>query len=394
MSRSFWPDGSQNLNNPSALLLFFRFGIVAVMKTKEKKSDSKGSSEVVSLPLVELFDGEKQALKNILDKISIGIIILNWQKRAVLFANEYFYAFTPQQKRGEILSTILDYINTNIHSQKKIDISQDIVVKAEGKEILLSYTTYRVDEENFIVLLTEVTSGIQYFLAKQENLYYSRLSELIAEMVHEIGNPLSGINTSLHILLQNVSSWPVEKVINYIERTIAEISRLSEFLKRMREVSDDYDLKIMPMDLKETLDRVLRQSEDLFSQKGITCKNMTEVGITVLIDEGAFHQIIFNLVNNSLHVLSPGKEIKIYVEEIDEFYVRLVYRNNGDPIPEELMEKIFSPLYTTRKKRKGIGLAISLKLMTRMGGTMKVVTPEDDFGVKFVLYVPNSCRDK
>ena len=292
------------------------------------------------------------------------------------------------------MSKIFAYINDNINTQKRLDLSQDIVIKAMGKEYFLSFTTYQVGEEIFVVLLDEVSSGTIYFLTKQENLYYSKLSELIAEMVHEIGNPLSGITTSLQVLLHNISQWPLDKVTNYIERTINEIHRLSEFLSRMREVSEENKMDIKPVNLKDTLDRVLLHNEELLNQKGIACKNMTEAGIIVSIDEGAFHQIMFNLINNSLHILTPGQEIKIYVEEMDEFYVRLVYRNNGPPIPEELMEKIFSPLYTSGSKRKGIGLAISLKLMTRMGGTMKAVPPEDSPGAKFVLYVPNSSQGK
>ena len=115
---------------------------------------------------------------------------------------------------------------------------------------------------------------------------------------------------------------------------------------------------------------------------------MIDEGVEVLLDKEAFHQIILNLMNNSMHILSPGQEIKIYVDDRDELFVKFVYRNNGVPIPNELMEKIFSPLYTTKDRGGGIGLAISLKLMTRMGGTMKAVPPEDGIGVKFLLYIP------
>jgi signal transduction histidine kinase len=121
----------------------------------------------------------------------------------------------------------------------------------------------------------------------------------------------------------------------------------------------------------------------------ITFTNMVDKHIEISIDEGAFFQIILNLLNNSMQILSPNKEIKIYVEEVDDFFVKLVYRNNGKPIPEELMGKIFSPLYTTKGRGEGIGLPISLKLMTRMGGSMKAVPPEDGIGAKFVLYIPN-----
>lgn len=365
------------------------------MDIKSKNSDPTGTTASTSLSILEkLLNREGQAIGTVLNKISIGIVILNYRKRVVLFVNEYFDLLASQHKKEEILTNIYEYLDANIDTQKKLDISQDVVIKGDGKELLLSFTTYRLSDEIFVVLLDEVTSGIMYFLTKQENQYYNKLSELIAEMVHEIGNPLSGINTSLQLLLQNISTWPLEKVTKYIERTIDEINRLADFLGRMREVSDENKLEIKPTGLKKIIDGVLLQNEDLLEQKEITYKNSVEEDIVVSIDEVAFHQIILNLINNSLQILPPGKTIKIEVEEIDEFYVKLVYRNDGEPIPEDRMEKIFSPLYTTKDKRKGIGLAISLKLMTRMGGTMKVVPPEDGIGVKFVMYVPNSDKGK
>jgi signal transduction histidine kinase len=362
------------------------------METKENHTDSNETGEATATPTEQLPNREGGPLQNILDRISTGVIILNYTNRTVLFSNDYFNALVPRQKSEDILSRIFDYINQNIGSQKRLDLSQDLVIKAMGKEFFFSFTTYRVGEEIFVVLLDEASPGTIYYQTKQENLYYNKLSELIAEMVHEIGNPLSGITTSLEVVLHNISQWPLEKVKDYIERTINEINRLSEFLGRMREMSEEDKLNIKPISLKETLDRVLLQNEGLLQQKGITCKNLTREGVVVSIDEGAFHQIMFNLINNSLHILTRGKEIKIYVEEIDEFYVKLIYRNNGEAIPEELMGKIFSPLYTSKAKRKGIGLAISLRLMTRMGGTIKAVPPEDSQGAKFVLYVPNSRR--
>ncbi len=368
------------------------------MEYMKKKSKNYYLGEITSstsLSILEtLINREGEALRNILNKMSIGIIILNYRKRIVLFVNEYFASLVSQHKKAEILSNIYKYIDANINTQKKLDVSQDIVIKGDGKELLLSFTTYCISDEIIVILLNEVTSGIMYFLTKQENQYFNKLSDLIAEIVHEIGNPLSGINTSLQVLLNNISTWPLEKVTKYIERTINEINRLSDFLGRMREVSDENKLEIKPISLKKVIDGLLLQNEELLKQHEITYKSSVEEDIVVLIDEVAFHQIILNLINNSLYILPPGKTIKIEVEEIDEFYVKLVYRNDGKPIPKEQMEKIFSPLYTTKGKRKGIGLAISLKLMSQMGGNMRAVPPEDGIGAKFVLYIPNANYGK
>jgi len=345
------------------------------------------SGKTVEPNLEDYIKEDNWALKTIFNEISTGIIILNYNKRAVLFANKYFHSMV-KNKEKIILNNIYNYIKTNIHKPKKFDSSQDMEINGDGGQIPLTFTTYRISEEIIVVFLSEISSRLIYFLTKQENLYYNKLSELTAEIAHEIGNPLSGINTSLQVMLHNISTWSMEKVKDYIERTINEINRLSDFLKRMREVSNEDKLEIKPTNLKGLIDRILLQNEDILKQKEITFKNMVDKDIEISIDEGAFFQIIYNLLNNSMQILSPKKEIRIYVEEVDDFFIKLVYRNDGKPIPEELMEKIFSPLYTTKGRGEGIGLPISLKLMTRMGGSMKAVPPEDGIGAKFVLYIP------
>lgn len=365
------------------------------MKINDIYSDPKEVGETTSPSLLEKYlKSEGQVIRNILDNISIGILIINYKKRSILFSNNYYDSIAPNYKKDEILGIIYEYIDTNINAQKKLEMSQDMMLKGDGQEYLLSFTTYCVSDDVFVVLLDEISSAIMYFMNKQENKYFNKLSDLIAEMVHEMANPLSGINTSLQVLRHNISNWSIEKITNYVERTINEINRLSEFLARMREVSDENKLEIKPTNLKKIIDGVLFQNDDLLKQQEITYKNMVDEDIIVLIDELAFHQIILNLLNNSLNILNPGNEIKIFVEEIDEFYVRLIYWNNGKPIPEELMVKIFSPLYTTKAQPKGIGLAISLKLITRMGGTMKAISTENGIGAKFVIYVPNSNRGR
>ncbi len=347
--------------------------------------------EPVELTLEDYLKKDNWATK-IFDEMSRAIIIMNHRQRTVLFTNKYFHSSFNNKEEKVILDNIYNYINTNINKQKRLDVSQDIEINGDREKILLTFTTFRISEEIFVVLLSEISTRLIYFLIKQENIYYNKLSELTAEMAHEIGNPLSGINTSLQVMLHNLSTWPLEKIKDYIERTIGEIDRLSNFLKRMREVSNENKLEIKSTNLKWIIDKVLLQNEDILLKKKITFKNMVDKDIEVSVDEGAFYQIILNLLNNSMQILSPNKKIKIYVEEVDDFFVKLVYRNNGEPIPEGLMEKIFSPFYSTKRNRKGIGLAISLKLMNRMGGSMKAVPPEDGIGAKFVLYISNYSK--
>ena len=353
------------------------------MNSNDKNSAFNATIEV---ELAGFFDKESGALKKIFDAISVGIIFVDFKKRVVLFKNKHFQSIV-KDKEEDILFDIYAHVEQNIAQKEQLEKKIEIIVNGSGEGRKLSFTTYKVDEDILLIFLRQITSRSIYLESREESQFYDRLSELVAEVAHEIGNPLSGINTGLQVMLGNITSWPIEKVKDYIERTINEINRLSNFLKRIREVSRESSLEIQTTNLYKAVEKVLIQNEELLDQKKIKHTNMVDKDTTVLIDEEAFHRIILNLINNSLHILTPGKEVKIYVEEIDNFYVKLVYRNNGKPIPEELMEKIFSPLYSTKDRGGGIGLAISSKLLSRMGGTMKAVPPEDGIGAKFVMYI-------
>jgi len=102
--------------------------------------------------------------------------------------------------------------------------------------------------------------------------------------------------------------------------------------------------------------------------------------------------VLFNLMQNSLDCLAKTGEkgvIDVRIEGVGEFFVKLVFKNNGPAIRPDILEKIFMPFFSTKEEGSGMGLNISRKLMTRMGGTIKAEVPGDgDWGAGFVLYIP------
>jgi signal transduction histidine kinase len=338
-------------------------------------------------PTEQFFAKNINEIKNILDAISIGILFLNKTKRHVFFANKYFYS-TSQTIRDEILATICEFLDKNIDKPTHLNRKQEVMITRDGEELIFGFTVHRITQDITGIFFSETTSRTIYIESKQKNQFYDELSELVGEIAHEIGNPLSGISVSLQLLIQNLSDWPLEKIKNHIERNITEINRLADFLKRIRQVSNRDKVSIKETNLKEIIDKVLTQFEPHLKLKKISYRNMVDKNITVLVDEEAFHRILLNLFSNSLRILSADNEIKIYVEDISNLYVTLVYQNDGEPIPEELIEKIFSPFFTTSNDGDGLGLAISLKLMTQMGGSIRAVPPKDGIGAKFLLHIP------
>lgn len=356
----------------------------------ERNPDSKGKSNLIPTELEAFISQNQHNLKTIFDEIKIGILFINLNKRSLLFANRFFHSLV-RSKEAMIIGNICDYAEANINRAPKLNISQDLRIQDKGHTFLLGFSIYGISNGIIAVLLREIGSKSIYIQSRKENEFYNKVSELIAEIAHEMGNPLSGISMSLQVLQQNVASWTQEKINMYIEKTINEINRLSVFLKRIRDISDENKLEMKTINLKFLIDDLYHQNQEILKQKRVRFQNLVEDEIKVLIDEVAFFQIMLNLLKNSLQILKPKQEVKIYVDAIDEYYIKLVYRNNGPLIPIELMEKIFSPFYTTKERGGGIGLSISLKLMTRMGGTIRAEHPDDGKGAKFGIYIPNKA---
>jgi signal transduction histidine kinase len=338
--------------------------------------------------LVEFLSQDNRILKIILDEINMGMSFLDYKKEILLISNRHF-KLTVKSRESVIIRYIINFINNNITNPHRFNLSQELKIRENDRVYLFGFSTYQITDEIIAVLINEIASKSIYIQSQQENQFYDKLSELVAEIAHEIGNPLSGINMSLQVLENNLDTWPHYKIKDYIDRTINEINRLSVFLKRIRDISNENKLQMNTINLKSIIDEVFHQNQEILKQKKILLKNQVEENIFVSIDEVAFFQIILNLLKNSLHILKPKNQINIYIESIDEYYIKLVFRNNGSPIPDELLDKIFSPFFTTKDPGDGLGLPISLKLMTRMGGTIKAVPPEDGRGAKFVIYIPN-----
>ncbi len=315
------------------------------------------------------------------NKISIGLLLLKKEPPQLVFANPFFYRMA-MGREDDIVNTIFKDIE---ESEQKNTFRCDIDFE-DG--FVVGYTIYRLGENEYLVFLNNITHKKIYFENKGENRFYDRLSHLLAEVVHEIGNPLTALTTTLQVLSEYISEWDTEKKKEYLQRSIDEIDRLSNYLDRMRNFSRIVSAQPGAISLRAIIQRVIMQNHDLLAKRHILVSWDVPENQQVVVDEELFYQVLLNLFVNSLEILPLYGKISLTVEEVNEFFVILAYRNNGPAIPPEFLDKIFIPFFSTKKNGSGIGLAVSLKLMTRMGGAMRVETPEKDWGVKFVLFIP------
>ncbi len=116
------------------------------------------------------------------------------------------------------------------------------------------------------------------------------------------------------------------------------------------------------------------------------------------LDPTQFSQVLTNLVINAkqampegglLRVLARNKEIKTWIPGPlpPGKYVEVVVEDTGEGIPEEYLDKIFDPYFTTKKEGTGLGLAISYAIIKKHGGHIRVESEHGE-GTTFFIYLP------
>jgi signal transduction histidine kinase len=126
-------------------------------------------------------------------------------------------------------------------------------------------------------------------------------------------------------------------------------------------------------------------------KKNITITNNVSSDITVNTDAQKLGQVLVNILSNSIDFCEQGCTIELDVEKDEKSRdsIRLLIRDNGPGIAEEILPKIFDPFFTTKEVGKGIGLGmtISHKLMEECGGSIDVFSKVHE-GTTVVLVMP------
>lgn len=103
-------------------------------------------------------------------------------------------------------------------------------------------------------------------------------------------------------------------------------------------------------------------------------------------------RILSNLVSNAVQAMPSGGKLTLFAYEEAGSTV-IVVQDNGVGIPEEVKSKLFAPLFTTKAKGQGFGLAVVKRLTEAMSGTVTYESAQNK-GTKFIIRLPPPKQEK
>lgn len=212
----------------------------------------------------------------------------------------------------------------------------------------------------------------------------SALGQMAAGVAHEIGNPLSSLQTRLRLLERRRDPEFLEQSLGVLHGQIDRIGRIvrgiSEFARNRGQEWADWELEPV---LEEALSMVRLDRR----AKAVTFETvLPEPALRVRGVRDQILQVVLNLLLNAVQAMPDGGEIRLETDRRDGAVV-LSVTDTGVGMDETVRRRLFDPFFTTRQDGTGLGLAISYSLVHAHGGRIEVASAPGR-GSRFTVVLP------
>ena len=241
-------------------------------------------------------------------------------------------------------------------------------------------------------LAREVKLKTEELVKSHERLVHSErfaaVGEAAAYVSHEIKNPLMVIGGLAHQVERKVGDDPgLKEKLTVIQK---EVQRLENFLGDLRDFTRPVVPAKQPMDLNQVIHEVDVLMEGEASSRGIALEEHLDPNLPPLqADPNQMKQVLLNLVKNAMEALDDSGGRVIISSGAEDKQVWFAVRDSGGGMPPEVLDKIFHPFFTTKKKGTGLGLAVIHKIVTDHHGAVTVQSSPDQ-GTTFKVELPAS----
>jgi signal transduction histidine kinase len=186
----------------------------------------------------------------------------------------------------------------------------------------------------------------------------------------------------------DLASLPESEAKKGIKESLEGIEKSVEYINKIVSDLQDFARKDSPKPVAVNVEKTVQEilSSNIIPHHIAVSFSMQKDFPTLILDESYLKRIMTNLISNAVQAMPTDGKLTITAFRLNDRAVINV-EDNGVGIPEELKSKMFKPLFTTKPKGQGFGLAAVKKLTEAMQGTVTFES-ENGKGTKFILSFP------
>lgn len=211
---------------------------------------------------------------------------------------------------------------------------------------------------------------------------------LVAELAHEIRNPVASIRNCLEVLDRRLAEDPEGRVFTSL--AIGELARMHELAEGLLDLNRPLDPDATECDVAEVTEQVaaLMGAGAQGERWPVSVSGAAE-STPASISPDALKQVLINLVQNAQEAMPDGGPIDIRVGA-DDGRIAVEIADRGTGIPDEILPRIFDPFFTTKGEVRGVGLGLFVAegIVRARGGALVAENRTDRSGAVFRLEIP------
>ncbi|MGZ3536672.1 MAG: GAF domain-containing protein [Thermodesulfobacteriota bacterium] len=223
-------------------------------------------------------------------------------------------------------------------------------------------------------------------LIRSEKL--AALGQLAAGIAHEIRNPLTSINILIHSLTENFP--PEDSHREDLKVIEEEIDRINEILDRFLRFAKPAPPLLERTEVASIFEETLQLIRPRMEKQRVQVQKEFEVLPIILMDREQIKQVALNLLLNAVQAMPRGGTLMLRGENSKGGqWIKISIRDSGIGIPDEDMNRLFDPFFSTREGGIGLGLSIAHRIIDQHHGKIEVESALGK-GTLFTLWLPVS----
>jgi PAS domain S-box-containing protein len=364
------------------------------------------SIDITNLRRTEaVLESERKQLTSIFDSITEGIYVCDPETHEILFVNKFLTEafgrdlvgktcyeafqgfdepckFCTNEKIKELSGEPYQWEYHNPVINRDFMITDRLIKWSDGRDVRFELAIDITAEKNALRELQEA----QEKLVRQEKL--AVLGKLSGGIGHELRNPLGAIKNAVYFLkmaLENPNP-DIEETLSILDTEVMTSELIISSLLDFARPKPPTRQKVK---ISELIDSSLSRVR-VPSNVDVVIKHLKNPPL-LLADPIQLSRVFINLGRNAVQAMPDGGKLTISTK-IDQGWMTIGITDTGIGMTEDVLSKLFEPLYTTKAKGIGLGLPISKSFVEAHGGTIEVKSKEG-IGSTFAVKLPVTTKE-